>query len=163
MDWRMASARPMDLVAARRLIAPVMSFTVAVEFDFPMRDEQRPRLRIDEGAREARECLGALRATGSRVAGGEDHPIRVELQPRDLGRGKVAVVLLGGRSRRRQQQARLGIALNLASQRAMRREMHDAVLRKLARFAQAFHLALGGALAKPEFAHIGVQVARHGA
>ena len=45
----------------------------------------------------------------------------------------------------------------------MRGEMHDAVLRKLARFAQALHLALGGARAKPDFARIGAQVARHGA
>ena len=34
MDWRMASARPMVLSTAKRLMAPVMSFTVAREFGF---------------------------------------------------------------------------------------------------------------------------------
>ena len=43
----------MDLLAASQLMAPVMSFTVATDFDLPMRDEQRAGLRVDEGAGEA--------------------------------------------------------------------------------------------------------------
>ena len=59
-----------------------------------MRDEQRAGLGIEEGAGKARIALGAFRAAGRGVAGRQDHPIGVELEPRDLGSGEIAVVLL---------------------------------------------------------------------
>ena len=115
-------------------MAPVMSRTAASEFTSQC-ETSSARLRVDEGAGEPRQRLGSLRAASGSVAGRENHPIHIELEPGDFGRGEVAVVLLAGRHRRRQQQARLGIALHLPRQRAMRREMHDSILRKLARLA----------------------------
>ena len=53
MDWRMASARPMVLSAASRLIAPVISLTVVSETTSQC-ETSSARLGVEEGAGEAR-------------------------------------------------------------------------------------------------------------
>ena len=63
IDWRIASARPIALSAARRLVAPVISFTVACRVHLPMRDQESARLRVNERTCEPRQRLGPLRAT----------------------------------------------------------------------------------------------------
>jgi len=93
------------------------------------------------------------------VAGRQDHPIRVELQRGDLGSGEIAVIAFAWIIGRGQKQARLGIALHLPRQRAVRRKVHDAVLGELARLAQPLHLALRGACPEPDLAQIGANVA----
>jgi len=71
-----------------------------------------------------------------------------------------AVVLFARNIGWRHEEAGLGVAIGLAGQRPVGCEMHDAVLRKLAARAQSLNIALGGARAKSDFPHIGVQSLR---
>ena len=128
-----------------------------------MRDEQRARLRIDEGARQPRQRLRAFRAAGRRVARRQDHPVGIELQARDLGGGEIAVVVLARRVGRRQDQARLGCPSNLPASAPWVAKCTMRYWASCAAGAQALHLALGGARAKPDLVRIGLQVARDGA
>ena len=158
MDWRRASARPIALFAASRRTARVTSFTAASESTSQCETSSARGLRIEEGAGEPRQRLGPRRAACRRVAGRQDHSIRIELQRSDFGGGEIAVVLFAGLGRRRQQQPWLPIASNLARQRAIRRAMHDPVLRQLTGCAQPFYLALRRT--QPDFSWICVEVWR---
>ena len=68
VDWRIASAQPMDLSAASRRIAPVMNLTVASELTSQCETKQGAGLRINEGAGEPGERFRTLRAAPRRVA-----------------------------------------------------------------------------------------------
>ena len=98
----------------------------------PMGDEQRAALRIDKGACKAGKRLGALHASGRRVARRKDHPIGVELQAGDLRGGEISIIFLARALGWRQQQAWLGAALELPGERAMRCEMHDPIVGQFA-------------------------------
>ena len=97
--------------------------------DRPVRHQQRAGAGIEEGAREARERLGALCAAGRRVAGRQDHPVGVELEGGDLGGREIAVVAsvaLSGGVRIRPG----SLVPHLARHRAVGGEVDDAVLGK---------------------------------
>ena len=70
----------------------VVSRIAALRFHRPVRDEQRAGAGIEERAGESRQRFRAGLVAGDGVAGGEHHPVRVELELRHLAGGEQAVV-----------------------------------------------------------------------
>src|SRR5262249_34057333 len=98
--WRMACARPILPSAATLPTASVMSGTVASEYTDQC-DTRSASARVEEGARQPRQCRGAFGTSRRRVARRQDHPIGIEPEGGNLRGRKVSVVLLARTRRRR--------------------------------------------------------------
>ena len=55
-----------------------------VRVDLPVGNEQGPRARIEERAREARKRLSICRVSRRGIAGRKHHPIGIKLEPGNL-------------------------------------------------------------------------------
>src|SRR5262249_35397668 len=109
---------------------------------------------VEECTGEARERLsvGLVTCTASGIARREHHPVRVELELRDLGGREKAVILLRRSCGRRQKQRGLRPGCcehrGLPSQQAVRRKMPDPRLRDNALGGQSLVALLGAPLAE---------------
>jgi hypothetical protein len=77
-------------------------------FHRPVRHQQGPRSGIEEGPPQARYRFRAGPVPRGRIAGGEYHPIGIQLQRQHLVHGQETVAGAGYDLRRRQRQRRLG-------------------------------------------------------
>ncbi len=134
MARRSASARPIAGSALSASKVPVVSLTAAFEFDRPVRHEQRPRARIEEGPRETRQRLGARPVAGGGVAGRQHDEIGVELELGDLARGEETVILAARLLGQAERERGLRQALHFARDETVGREIDDAVAIELVVF-----------------------------
>ena len=113
-----------------------------VGIDRPVRDHQRPRAGVEEGARQPGKRLAAAVAR-RRVAGRKDHPVGVELERRHFRCRQQAVVGFIRLVRRRQHDRRLGKAGQIARDETMRRKVQDAHARQPRLSGQKLDLRFG--------------------
>lgn len=97
----------------------------------------------------------ARRAARGSVAGGQDHPVGIELESGDLGGGEVAIVELGLLRRWGEDQARLAGAFDLARDSAVGCEMQYAILRQVHALERGLRgLGTKQAGSPPDFVHL---------
>ena len=106
----------------------VVSRMAALRLHRPVRDQQRARAGIEERARKARQCFRAGLVAGDGVAGGEHHPVGIELELRHLAGGEEAVIEFARLSGKRERQRWLGQSLDLAGDETMGGEIDDAII-----------------------------------
>jgi hypothetical protein len=94
--------------------------------DRPMRNARGAG--VEERARQARQGFRAGLVAGDGFASRQDHPIGIELEPRDFARRQQAVVEIGRLFREAEHQRRLGRSLNVAGNQSMGGEIDDAVV-----------------------------------
>ena len=129
MARRSASARPSVKSDFMMSKVEVVS-RIAAFLHRPVRDEERARARIEERARKAGERFRPGLVAGDGVAGGEHHPVGVELELRHFACGEEAVVELARLFRQRERKRRLRQSLDLAGDEPMGGEIDDAVIRE---------------------------------
>jgi hypothetical protein len=85
--------------------AEVISFTEAVESTPQCEPAAPPGTGIEERARQTGQSLCTLPGASGGIAGGQDHPVGVQLEGCDLGGREIPFVSVGLLGRRCQDQA----------------------------------------------------------